>query len=151
MIESDAVVTILEHENALNLVRLDHRLQYVVDGKRFLPGAREVIGESENAAEIVRRMAPLGGEPGIVEIEPADHRADIERGMHRLELPVGAGNARAVRQCRAGNHGSQVFRAFGIAQREQSAAQRIQKIIARGIDGFATVGDIVRRIIGDVD
>ena len=96
-------------------------------------------------------MAPLGGEPGVVEIEPADHRADIERRVHRLKLPIGAGNARAVRQGRAGDHRAQMFRAFGIAQREQAAAEGIHEIIARGIDGFATVGDIIRRIIRDVD
>src|SRR5688500_20396128 len=103
MIETNAVIAILEREDALNLVRLDHRLQYVLDRKRLLPRASQVVRESQDPAEIVRRMAPLGGEPGIVEIQPADHRTDIEGSVHGLELPVGAGDARAVRQGWPGN------------------------------------------------
>ena len=97
MIEPDAVETVLQRQDALDLVRLDHRLQArrrsVND---LLLGARQVIGERKNAAEIIRWMAPFGGEPGVVEIEPADHRADVERRMHRIELPRGA-RARARR------------------------------------------------------
>jgi hypothetical protein len=83
----------------------DHRLQHIAAGKSFLLRARQIIGEGQDTAEIVRRMAPFGGEPGIIEIQLADHRADIESSVHRVELPCGAGNAGAVNQSRAGNDG----------------------------------------------
>jgi hypothetical protein len=31
-------------------------------------------------------MAPFGGEPGVVKIEPADHAADVECRGDRIEL-----------------------------------------------------------------
>ena len=43
-------------------------------------------------------MAPFGCEPCIVEIQPTDHGADIESRMNGIELPIGAGNARAIMQ-----------------------------------------------------
>ncbi len=151
MVEADAIIAVFQRQDALNLVRLDHGLEYVAHEKRFLPRASQVVGQSENAAEIIRGMSPLGGEPSVVEIEPADHRADVEGGMHRFQLPIGAGNPRAVRQDRAGNDRPQVLRAFGIAQREQSAAERVQKIVTGGIDGLAAAGNIVGRVVGDLD
>ena len=45
--------------------------------------ARQPVGRHQDAAEIVGRMPPFRGEPRVVEIEPADHRADVERGLHR--------------------------------------------------------------------
>ena len=48
--------------------------------------AGEPVGDGEDAAEIVGGVAPLGGEPGVVEVEPADHGADVERGLHGIEL-----------------------------------------------------------------
>ena len=72
-------------------------------------------------------------------VEPANHRADIESGMYRIELPSGAGNPRAVGQQRAGNDRPEMFRAFGITQREQAAAQGVDQTIARGVDGLALV------------
>src|SRR3989454_8922191 len=44
----------------------------------------------------LRRVAPLGGEPGVVEIEPADHGADIERRLHRVELVARSRHLRPV-------------------------------------------------------
>ncbi len=66
MIQTDAVVTILQRQDALDLMGFDHRLQDIGDRERFLSGASEIIGQGENAAKIVRRVTPLGGEPGIV-------------------------------------------------------------------------------------
>ena len=107
VIEADLVEGVFKRDAALNLVGLDHGRQHVAHGQRRLAcgdrGAREPVGVGQNAAEIVGRMAPLGGEPGVVEVEPANHGADIEGGLHGIELKVGAGNARAVGndRCRA--------------------------------------------------
>src|SRR2546422_8545534 len=53
---------------------------------RSLLVSRQPIRDRQDRAEVIRRVAPLGGEPGVVEIEPADHGADIERRLHRVEL-----------------------------------------------------------------
>jgi hypothetical protein len=47
---------------------------------------REPVGGGEDAAQVVRRVAPFGGQPGVVEVEPADHGADVEGRLHRIEL-----------------------------------------------------------------
>ena len=60
------------------------------------PPAHEV-SHGENRAEIVRRMSPFCREPGIVEIQPAHERADIERGGNWVENMVRARHTRAVR------------------------------------------------------
>ncbi|CAB3773046.1 hypothetical protein LMG29739_06363 [Paraburkholderia solisilvae] len=90
MIEPDLVERVLERDAALNFVRLDHADQDVFHRQRLFARcdgvARQPVGGGENAAEVIGRMAPFGGEPGVVEVEPADHRADIERGLDRIEL-----------------------------------------------------------------
>ena len=150
VIQTDAVVAILQRQDALNLMGLDHRLQDVGDRERFLSGAGEIIGQGEDAAQVVRRMAPLGGEPGIVIVEPANHRADIKRGVHGLQLPIGARHAGAVSQRRAGNDRTEMLGAFGKTQREQAAAQGVEQIIARRVDGFAAGRDVTRRVVGNL-
>ena len=91
--------------------------------------AREPVGDGENAAEIVGGMAPLGGQPGVVEVEPADHGADVERRLHRVELEAGAGNARAVGHHGAGNDGAEQLGAGRIFERFKAAAQRIDEAV----------------------
>jgi hypothetical protein len=59
-------------------------------------GAGKPIGNGKNAAQIVRGVAPLGGQPGVVEVEPANHGADVERSLHRIELKSRAGHLGAV-------------------------------------------------------
>ena len=64
--------------------------------KRFPFGSAKVIGQSQDAAQIIRWMTPFGGEPGIVKVEPTNHSADIKRGVNRFELPIGAWYTGAV-------------------------------------------------------
>jgi hypothetical protein len=71
--------------------------------------AREPVGVRENAAEIVGRMTPLGREPGVVEIEPADDRPDVEGGLYRVELELRARHLRAVRDDGPGTTGPSSF------------------------------------------
>src|SRR3972149_4983666 len=60
------------------------------------PRARQPVRAGEYAAQVVRRMAPLGRKPGVVEVEPANHRADVERSLHRIELELRAGDPGAL-------------------------------------------------------
>ncbi len=41
-------------------------------------------------------MAPLGSQPTVIEVEPADHSTDVESTKHRVELVVGPRNLGAV-------------------------------------------------------
>ena len=94
-------------------------------------GARQPVGRREDAAEVVRRVAPLGGEPRVVEVEPADHRADVERGLHRIELERRARHLRPVRHDGARDDRPEELRARRIGKRLEAAAQRVDQAVAR--------------------
>ena len=109
VIEADAVEAVIQREHALNLVRLDHRREHVghdeaLRRRRGGPTA-QIVGDREDAAQVVRGMPPFGREPGVVEVEPADRCADIECGRDRIERVGRAGNARAVRELGAWHDG----------------------------------------------
>ena len=82
MVQTDTVKTVFQGEYTLDLMGLDHAVKDVCDGQRVSPCAdifqAEIVGDRENAAKIIGRMPPLRGQPGIVEIQPAHQRADIE-------------------------------------------------------------------------
>lgn len=57
MVETDTVERVQEGEATLNLVRLDHAFEDVADRQRLtLP--REMVGNRENSAEVVRWVTP---------------------------------------------------------------------------------------------
>lgn len=57
MVETDTVERVQEGKATLNLVRLDHALEDVVDCQRLtLP--REMVGNRKNGAEVVRWVTP---------------------------------------------------------------------------------------------
>src|ERR1041384_8458618 len=92
--------------SALNFVSFDQRLEQVRNSKLLLFCSGEIVRKGKNTAEIVGRMPPFGGEPGVVEIQPTNHCADIESSVNRIELPWGARYARAVLQDCTWNHRS---------------------------------------------
>src|SRR4051812_35475285 len=116
MVEADAVEAVLEREHALDLVRLDHCREDVAHEEWLprIPG--NPIRYRQDAAEVVRRMAPLGGEPGVVEVEPADHRADAEGRLYRIELKLRPGHLGAVRHHRAWHDGAEELGACGVLE-----------------------------------
>src|SRR5690606_3746480 len=89
MAQADAVEAVFQRDDALNLVCLDHRREHITHDKWRLAGRDialgDVVGHGQNAAEVVGRVTPLGGEPGVIVIEPADDAADVPRGLHRVE------------------------------------------------------------------
>ena len=95
-------------------------------------------------------MAPLGREPGVVEVEPADHGADIECGLHGIELKAGSRNARAIGDDGAGHDGAQQLGAGRIFERLQAAAERIDEAIARGGVSQIAVDLVIQSVVGDV-
>ena len=155
VVEADAVKAVLERDHALDFMRLDHCGQYVAHNQRFFAccdvPARQVVGACKDAAQVVGRMAPFGGEPGIVEIEPANHAADIECCHYRVELERGAGYLGAVRHHRAGNDRAHQLGAGGVGQRLEAAAQRIHQAQSRRVEGFCAFNVVFERVIGDID
>ena len=155
VIEPDAVEAVLERDHTLDLVRLDHRDQHVLHHERRLArgdrGPRQPVGGGEDAPEIVGRMPPFGGEPGVVEVEPADHRADVERRLHGIQLVRGARHLRAVGNDGAGHDRSHQLGACGVGQRLEAATQRVDQAMA-GRGQRLLAGDLVARgVVGDVD
>ena len=93
----------------------------------------EVVGDGEDAAEVVRGMAPLGGQPGVVVVQPADDAADVPGGLDRVEPEGGARHPRAVRDQGALDQRAEVLGAFREAQRQQAAAEGIHQAVAGGV------------------
>ncbi|CAM2154606.1 hypothetical protein PT2222_300120 [Paraburkholderia tropica] len=156
MVETDLVERVFQRDAALDFVRLHHAFKHVLHGeRRFARGdsrAREPVGGREYAAQVVRRMAPFGGEPGVVEVEPADHGADVEGGLNRVELECGARHLRAVRDDRARHDGPEQLGAGGIGERLESAAEGVQQAVARRRQrGGAVAGQAVQDVVDDID
>src|SRR5216110_2323335 len=153
MIESHAVEAVLQRQHPLDLVRLDHGGEQCAHARRGPARhdgvAREVIRHREDAAEIVRGMAPLGGEPGVVEVEPADQRADVEGRLHRVELEGGARDARAARHDRSGHHGTQELAAGRNRERLQGAGEAVHEAVARGLVRRLALDGEIAGVVGD--
>ncbi|MCY1419442.1 hypothetical protein D9M71_350320 [compost metagenome] len=154
MVQADAVEGVLQGEHTLYLVGHDHGVQHCAHGQwRFAVGdalLRQVIGHGEDAAEVVRRVAPFGGQPGVVEIQPAHHGADVPGGLDRIEAETGAGDARAVRYHGAFDDGPEVLGAFREAQRQQTAAEGVHQAVAGGVERFGGFDLVAEDVAGDV-
>ena len=154
VIKSYAVEGVFQGNDALNLVSHDHRFQHITNRQRCFSVCRallrEVIGHRENCAEVVRRMPPLGGEPGVVVVEPAHDAADIPRRFHRIKAIRGARDASAKRHDGAFDDGAKVLGAFGKTQRQQTATQRVHQAVAGGVQGFGGFNVEGQDVVGDV-
>ena len=154
VIEADLVEGVFKGDAALDFVGLDHGGEDVAHGERRLAvgdcGAGEPVGDGEDGAEIVGGVAPLGGEPGVVEVEPADDGADVEGGLHGVELVAGAGDARAVGDDGAGDDGAEELGAGGIFEGFKAAAERVDEAVLRGGVGEVAFDLVVERVVGDV-
>ena len=160
MIQADTVKTVFQGEDTLDLMGLDHAVEDVCDGQRVFPrGAilqAEIVGDGKNAAEIIGRMSPFGGQPGVVEVQPAHQRADIECRLHRVQPVVGAGHPRPVRHFGSGHHRPQHLCAGGKFERHHSAGQGIQqavkcstaRLLACGLAAQYIIGNILQQHIG---
>src|SRR5690348_10299019 len=100
MIETHTIESVLERQHALNFMGLDHASEQIAHDVRLLAldniSAADKIGHGEICAEIVGRMTPLSRKPCIVEVEPPNERADIERGRDGIEFVICPRDAAAV-------------------------------------------------------
>ena len=96
-------------------------------------------------------MAPFGGEPRVVEIEPADHRADVERRHHGVQLELGARHLCAVRNDRATHDWPEQLLACRIFERLEPAAERVHQAVAGGVDRFLALDLVIQHVVRDVN
>ncbi len=123
----------------------------VAHGEGRLAVAGEPVGGGEDAAEVVGGVAPLGGEPGVVEVEPADEGADVEGCLDGVELVGGAGDAGAVGDDGAGNDRSEELGAGGVFEGFEAAAEGVDEAVAGGVEGEGAGEVVVEDVVGDVD
>lgn len=79
-------------------------------------------------------MAPFCGEPAVVIIQPADHRADIERAIHGVELEGCTGDFGAVGDDGAWDDWAEQFRAFFEAETFETAAESVEEDEAGSVE-----------------
>ncbi len=96
-------------------------------------------------------MAPLRGQPGVIEVEPAIHCADVECGHDRVELVRGTRHPRAARQGGPRHDRAQQFRAGRIVERLETAGQRIHQAVVGGFESQLAVDLVVTDVVGDID
>ena len=87
---------------------------------------------------------------GIVVVEPADHRAEIERRSDRVEYEWCARHLRAIGNKGARNDRAQEFRAGGIGQRLEAAAQAVDQGKPRGLPRKRALDRVAVDIIGNI-
>jgi hypothetical protein len=76
-------------------------------------------------------MAPLGGQEGVIVVEPADGQTDVEGGRGGVETEGRAGHARPVRHQGPGHDGPEMADTFGMAEREDGAAEGVHETVTR--------------------
>ncbi|KAI6983492.1 2-methylcitrate dehydratase [Hortaea werneckii] len=100
VVQADLVEGVLQCHHTLNLVGLDHSLQDVTDSEDLaasqlrsasLVGAVDPVGHGEDGTHVVTRVTPFGGEPAVVEVQPANHGADVEGAVDGVQDELGAG------------------------------------------------------------
>ncbi|MNZ68792.1 hypothetical protein D3C78_870680 [compost metagenome] len=154
MIEANAVEGVLQGNHPLDFVSHDHGFQHCphIQGGFAIGHAllRKVVGHRQDAAEVVRGVPPLGGQPGVVEIEPTDDTTDVPGGLDRVQAVAGARHPRAVRHHGALHQRPQVLGAFREAQRQQAAAQGVHQAVTRRIQRRRGPDLVIQDIVSDI-
>ncbi|MNC24701.1 hypothetical protein D3C75_727660 [compost metagenome] len=153
VVEANTVEGIFQRQHALDLVSHDHGFEHIAHQQWcFTCGhalLRQVIGNRQDAAEVIRWVGPLGGQPGIVVIQPAHRAADVPGGLDGVQAVGGAGDAGAVGHQGAFHLGAEQLGAFGEAQGQQAAAEGIHQAVARGVQGFGGFDPVREGVIGE--
>lgn len=147
VVEADLVVRVEESEAALDLVGLDHALEDVTDGELLavgevaagLVGTGDPVGDGEDGAKVVRGVAPLGSEPAVVVVEPADHGTNVEGGIDGIELVGGTGDLGAVGDNGAGDGRSEELGALLEAEALETAAKGVKEDPASSVELYVDI------------
>jgi len=79
-------------------------------------------------------VAPFGGEPAVVEVEPADHGADVEGAGDGVQDVGGSRDSDAVGDGGAGDDGAEEFGAGGEFEGFEAAAEGVEEDEAGGVE-----------------
>src|SRR3569832_438142 len=96
-------------------------------------------------------MTPLSGKPGVVEVQPTDHRADVEGGLNRVQFIRGSRYASATGHHCARDNRAHELRAGGVLQCLKAARERINQTIASGLIRLVAGYLEALRIVSDGD
>src|SRR5215472_153787 len=96
-------------------------------------------------------MPPLGSKPRVVEVEPANHRSDIERALHGVELVACTGDARAVLHRETGNDWAEQLGAGWEVERLQPTTKRVEQAVPCGLVGKGAGDLVITDVVNDVD
>ena len=132
----------------------DHGVQHLTHGEGILAMSdmllRQVVGYREDRAQVIRGMAPLGCQPGVVVIQPAHTAADIPCGFDRVETEIRSRHAGPVRYHGPFDNRSQVFGALGKAQCQQATTESVHQAIARGVECLIRGNAVIQHVIGNI-
>src|SRR5436190_17429447 len=95
-------------------------------------------------------MSPLSGEPRVVEIEPPDDGANVERRLNRIQFVPGTGNACSMADRCPRYDRPEQLRAGGICKCENAARERVRETPARGVHRLVARTRVVERVVGEV-
>jgi hypothetical protein len=137
----------------MDFVCLDLGLQHPRHGQRHLAGRavvpRDPVGNTEDRTQIVGAVAPLPGEPSVVELQPANQRSDVEGGIHGTELQGRSRGLRSVGDVARRLQRTKESLAARVRQRRNRAAKRVQQTVLRHPDRIITRHAIVAHVISD--
>lgn len=135
VIQTDLVEGVLQGQNTLDLVGLDHGLQDILDCRNLASSnvttsavsAGDPVSNSKDTTQVVGGMAPLGGKPAVIVVEPADHGTNVESTVHRVQLVRGTRHASAVRNNSAIDNGAKELGALLELQGLQTTAEGVKE------------------------
>ena len=141
VVETDPVVGVEQGQASLDLVGLDHGLKDVLDGEDLatsqvtagLVGSVHPVGDGEDGAQVVGGVTPLGGQPAVVEVEPADHRTNVEGGVDGVQLEGGSGDLGTVGDDGAGDDGAKQLGALLEPKTLETAAESVEEDPSCGV------------------
>jgi hypothetical protein len=143
VVKTDLVEAVLERQAALDFVGLDHSLQNILDGESSavgdllaasLVGAVHPVCYCEDGAQVVGRVAPLGCQPAVVEVQPADHGSDIECTADGIELVGCAEDFGTVGHGSAFNDWAEKLGAVRELESFETAAKSVEEDETGGVD-----------------
>ena len=117
------------------------------------PASKE-IAQRQDGAEVLGGQArwPRGrrcGRRGIAMLDPPHHDADIECAHHRIEFVARARHPRAIGHRGTRHERTQKPRTRRLAQRLETAPERVEQTNIRGIDSCLGWHHILRGVVGD--
>jgi hypothetical protein len=143
VVKADLVEAVLERQTALDFVGLDHSLQNFLDGESSavgdllaasLVGAVHPVCYCEDGAQVVGRVAPLGCQPAVVEVQPADHGSDVEGSADGIELVGCAEDFGAVGHRSAFDDWAEKLGAVRELEGLETAAKSVEEDEASSVD-----------------